>query len=45
MDIETGDSPPISQKPYHLSLKHTTWVQKEIEMLEKSGIIVQSVSP
>ena len=43
MDIETGNSPPISQKPYNLSLKHTAWVQKELEALEKAGIIVQSV--
>ena len=40
MDIDTGDSPPISQKPYNLSLKHTAWVQKELETLEKEGIIV-----
>ena len=45
MDREIGDSPPISQKPYNLSLKHTTWVQKELETLEKVGIIVRSVSP
>ena len=43
MDIETGDSLPISQKPYNLSLKYTTWVHKELETLEKAGIIVQSV--
>ena len=40
MDIETGDSLPISQKPYNLSLKHTAWVQKELQTLEKAGIIV-----
>ena len=45
MDIETEDSPPISQKPYNLSFKHPTWVQKELETLEKAGNIVQSVSP
>ena len=39
MDIEAGDSLPISQKPYNISLKHTTWVQKELETLEKAGII------
>ena len=42
MDIETGNSPPISQKPYNLSLKHTSGMQKELETLEKAGIIVQS---
>ena len=29
MEIDTGDSPPIMQKPYTLPLKHATWVQKE----------------
>ena len=27
--IDTGDSPPITQKPYTLPLKHTEWVQRE----------------
>ena len=40
MNIETGENPPISQKPYNLSLKHTAWVQKELETLEKTGVIV-----
>ena len=26
MDIETGDSPPVCQKPYSLPLKHVEWV-------------------
>ena len=26
MDIDTGDSPPICQKPYTLPLKHYNWV-------------------
>ena len=45
MDIDTGDSPPICQKPYNLPLKHREWVQKELETLEKAGVIVRSVSP
>ena len=45
MEVDTGDSPPIMQKPYTLSLKHATWVQKELEILEKAGVIVRSVSP
>ena len=45
MEIDTGDSPPIIQKHYTLPLKHATWVQKELEILEKAGIIVRSVSP
>ena len=43
--IDTGDSPPITQKPYTLPLKHTEWVQRELEILEKAGVIVRSVSP
>ena len=28
MEINTGDSSPITQKPYTLPLKHAEWVQK-----------------
>ena len=45
MEIDTGDSPPITQKPYTLPLKHAAWVQKELEILEKAGVIVRNVSP
>ena len=45
MEIDTGDSPPINQRPYTLPLKHATWVQKDLEILEKAGVIVRSVSP
>ena len=45
MDIDTGDSPPVCQKPYNLPLKHAEWVKQELEMLEKAGIISRSVSP
>ena len=45
MDIDTGDSLLITQKPYTLPLKHATWVQKELEILEKGRVIVRSVSP
>ena len=34
MDIDKGDSPPVCQKLYTLPLKHYSWVQQEIEMLE-----------
>ena len=44
IDIPTGDSPPITQRPYTLALKHVQWVQEEIEILEKAGIIAKSVS-
>ena len=45
MEIDTGDSLPITQKLYTLPLKHATWVQRELEILEKAGVIVRSVSP
>ena len=45
MDIDTGDHPPICQKPYTLALKHYEWVKKEVEQLERAGIITRSVSP
>ena len=45
MEIDTNDSLPITQRPYTLPLKHATWVQKELEILEKAGVIVRSVSP
>ena len=45
VEIDTGDSPPITPKPYTLPLKHTTVVQRELEILEKAGVIVRSVSP
>ena len=45
MDIPTGDSPPITQRPYTLALKHVKWVQEEIEILERAGIIAKSMSP
>ena len=41
VEIDTGDSLPITQKPYTLPLKHTAWV---LEILEKAGVIVRSVS-
>ena len=44
MEFDTGDSPPITQRPYTHPLKHATWVQKELEILEKAGILVRSVS-
>ena len=45
VEIDTGDSLPITQKPYTLPLKHTEWVQRELEILEKAGVIVRTVSP
>ena len=45
VEIDTGDNLPITQKPYTLPLKHTTWVQRELEIMEKASVIVRSVSP
>ena len=45
MEIDTGDSPPISQRPYNLPLEHSDWVQKELDTLEKAGVMTRSVSP
>ena len=36
MDIDTGDSPPVCQRPYNLPLKHREWVQKELRDSRKS---------
>ena len=43
MDIDTGDSPLVSSRPYTL-LKHYEWVQREIESLECAGVITKSMS-
>ena len=45
VEIDTGDSLPITHKHYTLPLKHTTWVQRELEILEKASVIVRSVLP
>ena len=44
MDIDTGDSPPVSSRPYTLPLKHYEWVQREIESLERARVITKSMS-
>ena len=45
MDIDMGDSPLVSSRPYTLALKHHRWVQEEIETLERVGLITKSMSP
>ena len=45
MHVDTGDNPPICQKLYTLPLKHYSWVQQEIETLERAGVIKKSISP
>ena len=44
IDVDTGDSQPVSSRPYTLPLKHYEWVQKEIKSLEHVGIITKSMS-
>ena len=36
VEIDTGDSLPITKKPYTLPLKHTVWVQRELENIGES---------
>ena len=36
MSIDTGDSEPVSQKPYPIAMKHYNWVKEEIDKLFKS---------
>ena len=37
MDIDTGDSPLVSLRPYTLALKHHRWVQEEIEITKSKS--------
>ena len=39
MTIDTGDSDPISQKPYHITMKNYQWVKEEIEKLLTAKVI------
>ena len=45
MEIDTGDSLPVAQSPYTLPLNYYEWIRKEIETLEKAGVIVKSLFP
>ena len=45
MDIDTGMSWPVSQRPYTLLLKYHDWVKKEIKQLEHAGVIEKNLSP
>ena len=42
--IDTGDSDPVSQKPYPIAMKHYNWVKEEINKLLEAGIIRNSHS-
>ena len=44
MSINTGDSDPVSQKPYPIGMKHYNWVKEEIDKLLEAGVIRNSHS-
>ena len=44
MSIDTGDSDPVSQKPYPVAVKHYQWVKEEIDKLLEAGVIRNSHS-
>ena len=44
MSIDTGDSDPVSQKPYPVTMKHYQWVKEEIDKLLEAGVIRNSHS-
>ena len=43
--IDTGDHPPIKQRPYRLPFSQRTIVQEHIENMLKAGVIEPSQSP
>ena len=44
MMIDTGNSDPVSQKPYPITLKNYQWVKEEIEKLLAAKVICSSRS-
>ena len=44
MTIDTGNSDPVSQKPYPITMKHYQWVKEEIEKLLAAKVICSSRS-
>ena len=44
MSINTGDSDPVSLKPYPVAMKHYNWVKEEIDKLLEAGVIRNSHS-
>ena len=44
MSIDTGDSDPVSQKPYPIAMKHYNWMKEEIDKLLEAGVIRNSHS-
>ena len=44
MMIDTGNSDPVSQKPYPIAMKHYQWLKEEIEKLLTAKVICSSRS-
>ena len=44
VSIDTGDSDPVSQKPYPIAMKHYNWGKEEIDKLLEAGVIRNSHS-
>ena len=44
MTIDTGNSDPVSQKPYPITMKNYQWVKDEIEKLLTAKVIHSSKS-
>ena len=44
MTIDTGNSDPVSQKPYLIAMKHYQWVKEEMEKLLTAKVIHSSRS-
>ena len=44
MVIDTGNSDPVSQKPYPIAMKHYQWIKEEIEKLLAAKVIHSSRS-
>ena len=42
MQIDTGDSEPVSQEPYPITIKHYDWVRCEINKLLNAWVINNS---
>ena len=44
MSIDTGNSEPVSQKPYRITMQHYQWVKDKIEKLLTAKVIQRSRS-